>query len=178
MSVFTNYRFNNQFNKGELLYKSIFRESMLTGDTIEQAFEHFVTAASGGHAKSKLRVYQLYRLCGTDGPICNVNKEDSIKWLKQSAESGEPEAQYLLGQMYLDGEINVLDRYKLAYDLFEKAGTAKSLASQGYMLYYGLNGLMSRQDAFYKYDRARKMGWRDKGGNMKIMFGEDSEWLG
>ena len=177
ISTFINYRLNNQFNKGELLYKSIFRDSMLAGDTIKKAFEHFVPAASCGHAKSQLRVYQLYRLCCTYGPICNVNKEDTFKWLKQSAESGEHEAQYLLGQLYLEGEINDLDRYKLAYDLFEKAGTAKSMVCQGYMLYYGLNGMMSRQDAFNKYDKARQMGWIDKKGIMQKMFGDDSEWL-
>jgi TPR repeat protein len=177
MSVLSSYRSNNQFNKGELLYKSIFRESMLTGGTIEEAFKYFIKAASNGHVKSQLRIYQLYRMCGTDGPIYNINKVDSINMLKNSASSGDPDAQYLLGQLYLEGDLNEYNRYELAYELFETSGNAKSIANQGYMLYHGLNGTMCRKDAFKKYYLARQMGWYDKHNSMKNMFGDDSEWL-
>ena len=173
MSVITNYRSNSHHNKGELLYKSIFRESMLTEDVITEAFKHFITAGSSGHAVSQLRICQLYRMCCTDSVVCGVSKEDSIKWLNRSARAGNPDAQCLLGQLYMDGDIAVKNRYELAYELFDKSQTMKSFVCQGHMLYYGLNGNYCRQSAFEKYNIALQMGWKDKQGILEYMFNKD-----
>jgi TPR repeat protein len=173
MSLITNYLSNNQFNKGELLYKSIFKSSFVKEEVITKAFKHFITAASNNHTTSQLRVYQLYRMCCTDLVVCYVSKEDSIVWLTRSAMSGNSDAQCLLGQLYMDCEIDVENRYKLAYEWFDKSQTIKSFVNQGHMLYYGLNGHWCRQSAFKKYNIALQMGWIDNKGLVESMFDED-----
>lgn len=152
--------------KGEHLYKQL--GTMLRGDIIADTFYYFKEAASNGHTKSKVRVYQLYEMCGTTGSICGITRDISIEWLEQASDEGDKQAHYLLGKWHMDEY-----RYDTAYELFERSGTTKSYVKQGYILYYIKK---SREQAFEKYIQAEQMGWHDKNGIMKRMFSDKYNW--
>lgn len=114
-----------------------------TDDTHRQygkAYEAFERACIGGYAHAGLALYEMY---AQGIGISDTNSYMGMKWLKEAASDGDPDALYALAHIMLyGGEYVHPDPYR-ARKLMEQAafaGSVHGLASLGVMFLFGLGG--------------------------------------
>jgi len=106
----------------------------LEQDNTEMAAEQFRTAASKNHVLSQL---ELGKLIIADPKL--GSPKEATGYFRSAAEAGDPEAQSLLGRMYLDGE-SVEQSDKKAFKWISLAAEQNepyALDYLGYMYYEG-----------------------------------------
>lgn len=122
----------------------------------------------------KLRVAILVLLvplvagCGGDwmtekGEAAYQRKEysEAETWFMRAADFGNPQAQYRLGEMYLNGLVTGGADHKMAAEWFEKAatkGNADAQESLGNLFYYGDGVPKDTEKAAEFYRKAAEMG--------------------
>ena len=113
----------------------------------QQAFESCQSLAETGDASCQALLGTLYKT----GNHVPRNNELSLKWLNQSAESGNPTGQEALGDTLLHGRNGVEKNLSKAYELFMKAsarGNSWADNQLGFMHRYGIHVSKNLSEAF------------------------------
>ena len=92
-------------------------------------FGQLIDTVEREDAAAQLKLADLYRYTINDSrePLCEQKKRLHVKWLRSAAERGNPEAQYLYGDLFLFGYGGVL------VDTSEASAWMTRAAEQGYM---------------------------------------------
>ena len=146
----------------------------LEQNNITQAVEQFRLAASKNHVLSQL---ELGKLIIADPKL--GSPKEAAGYFRSAAEAGDPEAQSLLGRMYLDGE-GVEQSDKKAFKWISLAAEQDepyALDYLGYMYYEGRGTEQSFEKALDCFVRSAEEGNPDGAFNAGSMFlqGEGTE---
>ena len=113
----------------------------------QQAFESCQSLAETGDASCQALLGTLYKT----GNHVPRNNELSLKWLNQSAESGNPIGQEVLGDTLLHGRSGVEKNLSKAYELFMKSSARGHYYADnqlGFMHRYGIHVSKNLSEAF------------------------------
>ena len=127
----------------------------LEQDNTEMAAEQFRTAASKNHVLSQL---ELGKLIIADPKL--GSPKEAAGYFRSAAEAGDPEAQSLLGRMYLDGEgMEQSDKKAFKWiSLAAEQNEPYSLDYLGYMYYEGRGTEKSFEKALDCFVRSAEEG--------------------
>lgn len=147
---------------------------LLEASDVESAIDHFRAAASKNHVLSQL---ELGKLIIADPKL--GSPKEAAGYFRSTAEAGDPEAQSLLGRMYLDGE-GVEQSDKKAFKWISLAAEQDepyALDYLGYMHYEGRGAEQSFERALDCFVRSAEEGNPEGAFNAASMYlqGEGTE---
>ena len=107
---------------------------------VDKAYEYYIKAADGGLGKAMYNIGRLYEkgIYPTDAEAPDY--KTARQWYEKAAQNGYPDGWSYAGDIYLNGyEDGIEDKDKAIeyYDRGIEMGSARSMASMGYMYYKG-----------------------------------------
>lgn len=123
------------------------------------------------HCQETIGAYEVFLKSAGFKPDQSKHKALKLDVIRQWAEFGEPQAQYLLGEMYAMGNKVVKDN-KLSVFWFRKSAEQENMEAQlnlGYMCAMGMGTRYNPQEALKWYTRAGNQGCARAWRNIAVM---------
>lgn len=100
---------------GDAHYKiaECYRDGLGVTKDIDVAVQWLLLSAGRGNLRAQTELGVTY--------MCDGNATEGLKWLKEAARRGEPEAQLTLGKVYEEGICGVPQDYYTAFEWYKKA---------------------------------------------------------
>ena len=125
---------------------------------VENHFKDKILCAEGGCSSSMLWIGRAYEI----GYEVTKNKTSALIWYKKAAEAGDMYAATDLGEAYLDGLINEVDRFAKAIFWTQKAvgaGISKAMFNMGKMYTQGKGFKQNYELAIKWFERSLSSGY-------------------